>query len=144
MARSLVTLIKMQSMKVDEQRQHLARLMERASALAAEIEALRQQQERERKVAREDPASAMTFGAYARRMVVTLERLTKEHAAALAAVELARTHLSALFEEQKRYELAEAERLEAERREELHRETQELDEIGSVAFTRRKKGKGKR
>jgi hypothetical protein len=64
--------------------------------------------------------------------------LEKQRQIGTAAVEAARLKLTELFEEQKRYEIAEAARLEAEKKEERRRETIELDEVGGVTYTRKK------
>ena len=58
--------------------------------------------------------------------------------AAAHAIDQALAKLTELFEEQKRYEIAESARIEAEAKEERRRERIDLDEIGGVMFERKK------
>lgn len=136
--KSLATLIKLQKTRVDEQRQMLARANDRLLKIEQAIANLEQQKEREKVAAAQDAEKAVTYGAFLKVAIKRGRDLEKERQIAQAAVDAARAALAELFEEQKRYELAEENRIAEERREEARRETAELDEIGGVTHQRRK------
>jgi hypothetical protein len=135
---SLSTLIKLQKTRVDEQRLVLARAQEKLDLVERAIAGLENEKRHEKEVAGKNTEQAVTYGAFLKEAVKRERALFKERQIAVAAVNAARETLIELFEEQKRYEIAEAARLEAEEREELRRDTAELDEIGGVTHERRK------
>ena len=136
--KSLATLIKLQKTRVDEQRVMVARLQEKADALAANIRQLEEQKAREQKAAREKPEQAITYGNFIKEAIKRGKILERERQIAEAAVNAARATLAELFEEQKRYEIAEENRVEEERRTAKRKETLALDEIGGVTHQRKK------
>jgi flagellar export protein FliJ len=136
--KSLATLIKFQKTKVDEQRIVLARAQDTLNLIDRAIAQLEEQKKREQAAVTKDPAHAHTYGEFLKQAIRRARALAKERKIAEATVEAAREKLSELFEEQKRYEIAEAERIKTEEREELRRETAELDEIGGVTHERNK------
>jgi hypothetical protein len=138
--KSLATLIKLQKTYVDEQRLHLAKLQARLEQIVRDIALHEIMKAREQVAAEQHREARATYGAFLKAAVKKGRELEKERQTAAHAVEIARDKLAQLFEEQKRYELAEAARLEAEAKEERRKERIELDEIGSVSFVR-KKGK---
>lgn len=114
------------------------RLQTRLDQVLSAIAGLERQKALEREVAKKDPAKAITYGAFLKTALARTRELEKERETAQAAVELAQTRLAELYEEQKRYEIAETNRIESERREENRRQTIELDEIGGITHQRRK------
>jgi len=139
--RGLKTLIKLQKTRVDEQRQVLAKLqahLERVQKDIANFEALK---ERERVIFRKHPELGMTYGEFVKRAILKTQELEKSRQAADSAVEIARDRLALLFEEQKRYEIAEENRRIEAQREEGRLERINFDEIGSVSYTRKMKDK---
>ena len=136
--KSLSTLIQLQKTHVDEQRRHLARLQARLDAIVKEITELEIQKAREQIAAEENPEARQTYGAFLKAAIKRGRDLEKSRMVAEAAVEVARDKLAELFEEQKRYEIAEEARVEAEAREERRQETIELDEVGGVTYQRKK------
>lgn len=134
----LTGLIKFQKWKVDEQRRAVADAEAVAVRLNQAIENLVAEIEREKKVAEADPQSGLHFADYIK---VSLDRkaaLERQYKQALKAVDAARDVLRELFEELKRYEIAEEQRIEAEEREAARLEGLELDEIASQRFEREK------
>ena len=136
--KSLSTLIKLQKTYVDEQRQLMARLQDALAIVENQIAELEIQKAREQIAAQENEEARSTFGVFIKSALEKGKDLERQRVVVLNAVEEARNRLMELFEEQKRYETAEAARIAAEEREERRRETQELDEVGSVQFTRKK------
>ncbi len=139
--KSLATLIKLQKVRVDEQRIMLAKLQEQLARAEQELQALRNQMEAQKKLLRRNPDMALTYGAYLKEALKSQALLEKRLRTAQQAVAIARDKLAEVFEEQKRYEIAEAKRLEDEAREEAHKETMFMDEVGSVSFVRKKRKK---
>ena len=136
--KTLQTLIKLQKSLVDEQRQHLAKLQEIVDAIANAIAQVEIEKTREQLAAENNPEAQATYGAFLKQITAKARNLENERQAAAHAVELARAKLSELFEEQKRYEIADAARAEAEAKEEQRRIRIALDEVGSISYGRRK------
>lgn len=134
--KSLQTLIKLQKNRVDEQRQQLARLENQLAAIEKRIAEWEIYKAREQVAADTSEDARATYGAFLKGAVVKGREMEKERLAAVEAVRIAHDKLSELFEEQKRYEIAEQARLDAATREELKRETQELDEVGATIHRR--------
>lgn len=141
--KSLSTLIKLQKTYVDEQRVMVTTLQEQLAKIDRDIQNLRQQQEEQKKLLRKNPEVALTYGEYLKESIRFEGLLHKKRRTAEYALNLALDRLAELFEEQKRYELAEKARQEEAAREEAHKETLVLDEVGSVGFVRKKKKKQK-
>lgn len=139
--KSLSTLIKLQKTKVDEQRLLLAKLQAQLEQIERALAEHEIRQAREQLAAQKNPESAMTYGEFVRWAINYSRQLERQLATALKAVEIARDALAELFEEQKRYEIAEAARIEEERKEEARQETMKLDEVGSIGFVRKKRRK---
>ena len=135
--KSLATLIKLQKTFVDEQRQHLARLLENLEKIEHQIAELEIIKAREQAAAQDEAARA-TYGAFLKGMVARGRKLEQERETAEMAVKLAQDKLSELFEEQKRYEIAEEQRIEQEANAERRLERIELDEVGAVMHERKK------
>ncbi|MER2519480.1 MAG: hypothetical protein ABTQ34_02195 [Bdellovibrionales bacterium] len=135
--KSLATLIKLQKTRVDEKRQELARQMDILERTERAIAQLAIALVSEQQAASQNEESRATYGAWLRAAILRGKALEKERLANLAAVEAARDKLSEVFSEQKRYEQAESARLEALRKEEAHKETVTLDEVGSTRWGRK-------
>jgi len=139
--KSLAALIKLQKTRVDEQRLLLSKLQEQLDRLDGAIEALKIDQEKQRDLLGREPDAGLTYGQYLDATLKKRKKLERDRVAIAMAVNLARDKLAEVFEEQKRYEIAERNRLEEEEREEQRQERLTLDEIGSIVFIRKKKRK---
>jgi hypothetical protein len=136
--KTLATLIKLQKTRVDEQRQVLAKLQEQLALIEGRIMQLEIEKAREQAIAQEDEVARAALGAYLKGAIDRGRKLEKERHVMGLAIEAARDVLMQLFEEQKRYEIADAARIEAEERESQRRERLDLDEIGTTQFQRHK------
>ena len=116
----------------------LAALQARFDALGDQIQQLEAQKDLERAIVNTIPEAAATYGAFLKASTDRRRYLEGEKDKAALAVQAAHTILIQLFEEQKRYEIAETARLEAEARAEQRDEKIQLDEVGSVQFARKK------
>ncbi len=135
---SLKTLIDLQKARVDEQRIVMTRLNARLDMIEQQIAELEIRKVSEQTAASENQESRTTYGAFldhAKRQGLVLER---ERQATLSAIEAARAVLAELFEEQKRYEIAQNARELAALKEEKRKESIELDEMGAVTHERKK------
>ena len=135
--KSLAALIKLQKTYVDEQRLMLAKLQDHLAQIEQDIAAIEIEKAREQIAAQASAEARATYGAFLRACVARERALDKERISALAAIDIARDRLAELFEEQKRYEIAETTRREAEAADERRRERIELDEIGSISHARK-------
>ena len=136
---SLPTLVKLTKVRVDEQRQLLAKLHARLDQLEQDIATIHEKQELERLIVANNPETALTYGEFVQWAMKQERELVKQRETANAAVTIARDKLAELYAEQKRYELAAASAEDAARREEQKRDMQDMDEISTTNFTRRKK-----
>ncbi len=137
--RSLATLIKLQKTYVDEQRLQLAKLQEQLEQIQQRIVQHEILMAREQVAAQKNEEARATYGAFLSAAVAKSRALEKERQTAVAAIEAARARLAELFEDQKRYEIAEEGRQQAEAAEERKRERIAFDEVGSISFIRKNK-----
>lgn len=142
MKKTLATLIKLQKTYVDEQRLILIKLQEHLEKIEGAITELEIRRAREQIAVQENPTISVTYGDFLRWAIDHAHELEEQRLVAVKAVELARDKLAELFEEQKRYEIAEQHRLAEELKEEIRQERIELDEVGSVTFERRMRERG--
>jgi flagellar biosynthesis chaperone FliJ len=138
MKKTLATLIKLQKAHVDDQRRQLNKLQDILEGIERGIAALEIEKAREQVAAENNPEARATYGAFLKRITARGHEMEKERRAVARAVDEAHARLSELFEEQKRYEIAEEHRIAEEGREERRLERIELDEIGGVTHERRR------
>lgn len=122
------TLIKMQKLYVDEQRRVLAARQTEADTIMMAIATLQANLESEKARASEQPDAAMMIGAYIRTALHRHDQLQRDLSAKEREVEKERAKLSVLFEELKRYEIAQENWDKAQREELAKRETLSYDE----------------
>ena len=137
MMRDVSQLVRLQKHRVDEQRQEIARCQERVQKIQMDIAMLDAGLETEREVARTDELAGRSFPSFAERCRQVRAQLLLDLAAAEEAVEAAREVLRSLFEEQKRYEQAQAQYEAYEAAEARRREQQLMDEAGAIGFIRK-------
>ncbi len=135
---SLATLVKLRKTELDAQRSRLAQALEHLDQIEISLTRLEHKKAAEREIPR-DEASHATYGAFLQKTIQEERALAHDRVAAVQAVRTAQDRLLELFEEQKRYEIAETQRIEAEKRETNRRETIDLDEIGSIAHQRKQR-----
>ncbi|MDD3370714.1 MAG: hypothetical protein PHE27_02690 [Alphaproteobacteria bacterium] len=138
MKKSFKTLIKLQKTLVDEQQRQLAQLRDHLALIETKIAQLQVLQVREKKAAEQDPVTRMTYGAFLKTVITLNRELEKQRRSLEGEVVRAQAKLAELFEEQKRYEIAEEQRLEEIVREVKRLETLQLDEVGGVMHERKR------
>lgn len=137
--KSLLTLIKLQKTKVDEQRIFLLKLQEQLAHIDSEIVRLEKEKTEQEALIHENSSYGVTYADYLKAFLDKMQFFTRKRRSIEYAVNIARDKLAELFEEQKRYEIALQNRQEEAAREEQRQETHVLDEVGSVGYLRRKR-----
>jgi sugar-specific transcriptional regulator TrmB len=136
--KSLKSLVRMQKMTLDEKRRELVRLQEEAEQLRGALEKLEQEILAEQETARNDFEASFAYANYHKRAMQHRSRLQQAIRAADHSVEIASDAMREAFQELKRYEIAEAERVAAELAERKRKDGILLDETASIRFFRRK------
>jgi flagellar export protein FliJ len=136
---TLDTLIRRQKFFVDEHRRVLADALAAMEQIQCRLAALEAEREIEAGIARESTDALRGYGAYLKEAMRRQAELEADLVAAEAVVEEARTQLAALFEEQKRYEIAAEQRVAAENAKNRRTETALMDEIGAGQHQRGEK-----
>ncbi|MBK4717349.1 flagellar FliJ family protein [Azospirillum sp. YIM DDC1] len=134
---SLKTIIRLQKWKLDEKRRALAELQSLADRLQAEIERLKEEIAAERDTARGNVEYAFTYSNYIQAAMERGKRLTQSMGQVEAQIAVATDEMAEAFQELKRYELAEEERLKREKEKLKRKEANMLDETALVGFRRR-------
>lgn len=133
MKSSLQTLSRIQKFNIDEQRKLLVEQQEKEERLINEINKLTAQFEQEKEFAR-NHANYGDFGLYAKRYIAKRDDLETSLAAVQARIEEIRDTISAMFKEQKTFEIVDKNRKKAEQKELRDKEQKMLDEIGTNAY----------
>ena len=137
MAKDFKTLVRMRKWALDEKQRQLGEMLGVLGNLEAEKEALEQAVIAEQKVAAENPELAgFAYGGFANAVIAEREALTKMIAEQEEKIDAFRDEVADAFKELKTVEIAERNRVAAERAEEDKKEQDELDEIGTRSATR--------
>lgn len=136
---SLDTLIQLAKAQIDEQRQLLSRLVAHQESIELAIAELELRRRAEEEIVAKESAFALTYGEFLKWAMGQAKELENQRLSAAAAVELARDKLSQMFEEQKRYEIAQENQLAKQEQEEARQERIIMDEIGGENYRRSQK-----
>lgn len=134
---SLKTIIRLQKWKLDEKRRALAELQNLADRLKAEIERLKEEVAAEQETARGNIEYSFTYSNYIQAAMERGKRLTQSMGQVEGQIAVATDEMAEAFQELKRYELAEEERLKREKDKLKRKEANMLDETALVGFRRR-------
>jgi flagellar protein FliJ len=134
---ALDSLIRLHRWQVDERRRHLADLEGLATQLTEESQRLDREEAREQAAAAASPEAAITYAAYARQLVERRRKLAQSQAEVVQQIARSRALLAEAFQEVKRYEIMEANRLRQQQRREERRQQQALDNLGIEEFRHR-------
>jgi hypothetical protein len=139
--RDIRTLIKMHKLRADEQRRALAAKQAEADTLMAAIAALQAEVELEKQQAAAGKEGAYAFGTYVTHKLHREEQLQQQLSQKEREVMLEREKLAVIFEELKRYEIAQ-ENWDKEHEEMLNRrEVQVYDEQAGQRHEKKRKEK---
>ena len=128
--KQLETLIKMHKLNVDEQRRVLAAKQAEADAIMMAIAALQAnlELEKERAANSNEPEVTFSIGHYIKEQLKIHDRMQRDLSEKEREVNLERNKLALMFEELKRYEIAEANWQEEQRKAEQKAENKVYDE----------------
>lgn len=134
---SLKTLIRLQKWQLDEKRRALAELQTLADRLKAEIDRVKAEVKAEQDTARSNPEYAFSYSNFAQAALERGRKLALSMAQVDAQVIIATDEMAGAFQELKRIELAEEERVRREKEKLKRKEAAMLDETALVGFRRR-------
>ncbi len=134
---SLKTIIRLHKWQLDEKRRALSELQNLRDRLTDELVRLREMVRHEQETARNDPAVAFGYAAFAKAARERDHRLQESIAQVDRQIATATEEMAEAFQELKRFELAEEERLKREREKIRRKEDAMLDETALVGFRRR-------
>ena len=134
---SLKNLIRLQKQQLDEKRRNLAELQNLSDRLKAELERLKEEVAAEQAAARDNPEFAFSYTNFAKAAMERGKRLTLSMGQVDIQIAVATDQMAEAFQELKRYELAEEERLKRENEKLKRKQAEMLDETALVGFRRR-------
>ena len=134
---SLKTIIRLQKLQLDEKRRVLAELQNLGDRLKAEIERLKEEIAREQATARDDFSVSFTYSNFAQAALERGRKLGQSLAQVEVQIAVATDQMAEAYQELKRYELAEEERLKREKDKQKRKDANMLDETALVGFRRR-------
>lgn len=134
---SLKTIIRLQKLQLDEKRRVLAELQNLEDRLKAEIQRVKDEIAREQATAREDFSVSFTYANFAQAALERGRKLGESLAQVEAQISVATDQMAEAFQELKRFELAEEERLKREKEKQKRKDAIMLDETALVGFRRR-------
>ncbi|RJF79474.1 hypothetical protein D3877_22150 [Azospirillum cavernae] len=134
---SLKTIIRLQKLQLDEKRRTLAELQNLGDRLKAEIEKLKEEIAHEQATARDDFAVSFTYANFAQAAMERGRKLGESLLQVEVQISMATDQMAEAYQELKRFELAEEERLKRERDKQKRKEAIMLDETALVGFRRR-------
>ncbi|WP_169568124.1 flagellar export protein FliJ [Sneathiella limimaris] len=130
-------LIRVQKFKVDEKRREVSDLEELRANFVAQLEKLNQEQVREQEIASGDSTAALHYASYAEGARLRRENLQASIQELDSRIEQARSEMAELFQELKKYEISEENRLRLLKEQQEKRYQEEMDSF-SIEMYRRK------
>ena len=141
MAKDLKNLIRLHEWQVDEKRLKLAGLLQFLDDLQDQARRLEEEVVAEQRIAAAEPGEAgFLYGKYAEVVIQRRHRIAASIFQAEEQAAAAREELNQAYRDLKKYEAAEASRLEREQKEADRKDQNILDEVGMQSFVRRRKG----
>ncbi len=134
---TLDSLIRLHRWQLDEHRRQVAALEELAAKLRAEMQRLEAEKASEQDVAGRSAEGAFAYGNYANALIERRAKLQQSLTETEQELVKAREALASVFQEVKRYEVAAARRVLAQRVERDRRQQNEMDDI-AIDIHRRK------
>lgn len=136
MANALNTLERVKKFEIDEQRQLLVAEQEREEALKLSLKTLNEDYEREKVFAKENPID-FDFGLYTDVYLKKKEDLEEKIKQVEQKIEEIRDVISAIFKEQKTYEIIDENHKRLQQQKQSAQEQKMLDEIGTNTYIKK-------
>jgi len=134
--KGLKTLIRLHKSEVDERRRRLTELQSMAEGLEEERRRFEEQVLEEQRVASLSLETSLTYAAFARQVIDRREQYAAAKREVERRIALAEAAVTEAFQELKRFELAEEDRVRREQARLKHAEALMLDEVASQRFQR--------
>lgn len=139
---SFKTLIRVQKWQLDEKRRALTELQNLEDRLRNEAERLGEELRAEQDTARNDFNASFTYAGFARSAIERRKRIDDSIRQVQEQIVAAAEQVAEAYQDLKRYELAEEERLKREREKQKHKEELMMDETALIGFRRRQEQDG--
>ncbi len=139
---SFKTLIRVQKWQLDEKRRALTELQNLEDRLRNEAERLGEELRAEQETARNDFNASFTYAGFARSTIERRKRIDDSIRQVQEQIVAATEQVAEAYQDLKRYELAEEERLKREREKQKHKEELMMDETALIGFRRRQEQDG--
>lgn len=139
---SFKTLIRVQKWQLDEKRRALTELQSLEDRLRSEAERLGEELRAEQDTARNDFNASFTYAGFARSAIERRKRIDDSIRQVQEQIVTATEQVAEAYQDLKRYELAEEERLKREREKQKHKEELMMDETALIGFRRRQEQDG--
>ncbi|MCQ2740765.1 MAG: flagellar FliJ family protein [Alphaproteobacteria bacterium] len=136
MANALNTLERVKTFEIDEQRQLLVAEQEQEEALKLSLKTLNEDYEREKVFAKENPVD-FDFGLYTDVYLKKKEDLEAKIKQVEQKIEAIRDVISAIFKEQKTYEIIDENHKRLQQQKQAAQEQKMLDEIGTNTYIKK-------
>ncbi|MEA1650505.1 flagellar FliJ family protein [Nitrospirillum sp. BR 11164] len=136
--KSLKALIRLHKNQVDDKRRHLTQLRDQEDRLTLERQQFEAQVEMERQLSGTSVDMAMAFASYLPQIKLRRNALEVARHQIAVAIRKAEEDLAQAFQELKRYELAEEERIRKEKAELARKEAMMLDEVAAQRHLRQR------
>jgi len=134
--KGLKTLIRLHKKEVDDRRRHLVELQTMAEQVEHRRRLFEEEVEQEKLIAGSSLEASMTYGAFVGQVRQRREQFAQVQRDIAAKINQAEQALTDAFQELKRFELAEEERVRQERAKFARAEALMLDEVASQRFQR--------
>lgn len=134
---SLKTVIRLHKLQLDEKRRVLVELQNLGDRLRAEIERLKEEVAREQAAVRDNFAVSFSYANFAKAARERGMKLSQSLGQVDIQIAMATDQMAEAFQELKRFELAEEERMKREKEKQKRKEATMLDETALVGFRRR-------
>lgn len=142
MASDLKALIRYHKWRLDEKRRALAELHSLAEKLREQLAALEDEIKAEQEAARQSTEAALTFANYITQANFRKRTLRESIAQVDRQIEVATDEMRDVFQEVKRYEIAQEERTRRDKEKIRRREAAMFDEVAATGFQRRQREAG--
>jgi len=135
--KGLAALIRLHSWRLDEKRRELADIQRLEDQLLSDAQKLEQEVLREQEIARTAEGGSFSFAGYMLGVKARRHKIAASIADVRKRIEEKRAEVAEAFQELKRYEITQAERLKRQQAEADRRTQTELDEMSLVQYERR-------
>ncbi len=132
-------LIRIQKWKLDEKRRVVSDLENLLASFSAQLEKLNKDQVREQEIAREDPDAGILYAGYAEAAKRRRENLFASIEDTEQKIEEAREEIAEAFQELKKFEISEENRLRILKEQQVKRQQDEVDAFSIEMFRRKHK-----